>query len=171
MFEIPNPNVLFLHLSRRPELTIQSQHRREVLAVGHACGIGHACFPQVGPEGSCGDDRPVHGGHFPVVCGQSGRHQNPPRDAQEKGHNLRSHVSHFKNNSSCLWLPDWVRTESFLPSVWPPVYLARPHLCLQVRVRSCTIICCALWSEVGAHTGRHSTPGASGSACREEVLN
>lgn len=163
---------------RGPELTVQSQHRREVLAVGHACGIGHAGFPQVGPEGGCGDDRPVHGGHLPVVRGQSGRHQDPPRDAQQKGHNLRRHVSHcIKKCISCLRLPDCVPTKSFSPSVatWvsPPRYLARPHLCLQVRARSCTIICCASGSEVGAclHSGRHSTPGASGSACWEEVLN
>lgn len=77
------------------QLTIQSQHRRKVLAVGHTGGISHTRFPQVGPEGSRGDDRPVHGGYLPVVCRQGGRHQDPPRDSQDKGNDLCCHVAHF----------------------------------------------------------------------------
>lgn len=135
-------------------LTVQCQHRREVLAVGHACGIGHACFPQVGPESGCGDDRPIHRGHLPVVRGQSGRHQNPPWDAQEKGHNLRSHVSHFQKQifpacgsqtaseprASFLQSPP----ESRLPGTWPDHICASRSQCIVVLcgvrwVRACTL--------------------------------
>lgn len=98
------------HVILMSELTIQSQHWREVLAVGDTRGISHTCFPQVGPEGSCGDDRPIHRGHLPVVCWQGGRYQDPSWDSQEKGHNLCCHVAHFSH-----WLRDldWDRTEIF----------------------------------------------------------
>lgn len=81
------------------KLTIQSQHGREVLAVGHTSWICHTCLPQVGPEGSCGDDCPVYRGHLPVVRGQGGWHQDPPGDGQEEGDNLCCRVAHF-----LLWL-------------------------------------------------------------------
>lgn len=81
-----------------------------------------------------------------------------------------------KPNMSCLWHPDWVRTESFFP-------FSR-HLSLASRVPGQTtsvppgpsaflhnhLLCFVEWGGC-AHTGRHSTPAASGSACWQEVLN
>lgn len=70
-------------------LTVQRQHGWEVLAVGDASGVGHAGLPEVGPEGGGGDDRPVDGGHLPVVGGQRGGDQHPARDGQQEGDDLR----------------------------------------------------------------------------------
>lgn len=94
------------------ELTIQSQHGRKVLAVGDPSGISHARLPQIGPKGSRGDDRPVHRGHLPVICRQSGRHQDPAWDRQQKGHDLCCHVAHF---SRYLGGPDWDGEQIFPP--------------------------------------------------------
>lgn len=76
------------------KLTVQGQHWRKVLAIGHTSGISHTCFPQVGPKGCCGDDCPVHRGHLPVVCRQSWGNEDPTWDRQEKCNYLGCHFAH-----------------------------------------------------------------------------
>lgn len=85
---------IFQKLKEVKRLTIQSQHWRKVLAIGHTSGISHTCFPQVGPKGCCGDDCPVHRGHLPVVCRQSWGNEDPTWDRQEKCNNLGCHFAH-----------------------------------------------------------------------------
>lgn len=85
-------------LEEMKKLTIQSQHWRKVLAVRHTGGISHTCFPQVRPEGCCGDDCSVHRGHLPVVCRQSRWNKDPSWYSQEKCNNLSRHFAHV------LWI-------------------------------------------------------------------
>lgn len=85
---------IFQRLKEMKKLTIQCQHWRKVLAIGHTSGISHACFPQVGPKSCCGDDCPVHRGHLPVVCRQSWGNEDPTWDRQEKCNNLSCHFAH-----------------------------------------------------------------------------
>ena len=57
-------------------------------------GVESHVFPQVGPGGCRGDERPVVRGHLPVVRGDAGGGQDPAEGAQDKAQALCRRAPH-----------------------------------------------------------------------------
>lgn len=74
--------------------TRQSQHGGVVLAVRHPRGVGDAVLPQVVVVVGGGQHDAPHLGERPVLCGQSGTHQDPAAEAGHEAADL--HVHHHR---------------------------------------------------------------------------
>lgn len=84
---------------RRKRLTIQREHRGKVFTVGDSSWVSDAGLPKVGPVRGRGDDCSIKWGNLPVVCRQGGRHEHPPRSAENKSQDLLNHAAHTAQTS------------------------------------------------------------------------
>lgn len=75
-------------------LTRQSQHGGVILAVGHPCRVRDAVPPQVRVVVGGGQHDAPHLREGPVLCGQSGAHQDPATQAGHEAADL--HVHHHR---------------------------------------------------------------------------